>query len=931
MRSTSSRPYRLSLKWRAFALTSLILLGLGILIAWISYKSLMDQFQSHQQSNQRDQRHQIETSIQSAANGLKQLAAVAASSESLNVALSSMNPAEIARSLQSQWPTLQLDAGINDLVIFDLEGKPLAFYGEAMKDLDKKPPVKWLLQVIDSEQPDDLLLCATSCLQFAAVPILVRGENAGILMVSRSLVEVMGNVQRSSGNDIALLTRREVGGIRDSAEREIRDWDSYSLALTHQSTVLPIIKNVSHKFSIEDLSASLRNVEYDGRRYEISIVPLKTNVEGRSNSSGYFVSIEDVTAQLEDIQRTTRIAFIVALLGWLCSEIFLLFILWKPTFRIRTLSQTLPGLARGEFEKLRVLVSRYSEGKPKDEIDVLADTAVELSYQLERLEGEVKARGELLERQVEELERERDLVSGLMNTAQVLVVVHGGEDEILMTNRYAVELLEASAPKLEHGSFTATFLPFAREFHSGQQESDLVTLGGERRTIAWHHTPLSTWVHGKTATISVGLDITDRKIAELRLAWLANRDPLTSLYNRRYFEEVLAHAVVADMHGAMLYMDLDRFKEVNELGGHQAGDQLLVMVSELFQKQLRHSGTIARLGGDEFAILMENASSEQAILLAKTIVQSLEKISLNVDGQNHRAIASIGIAMYPDHGATPKEVMASADFAMYRAKEDPMQRWHLLSSQTDKESLQERVYWEERIRYALEHDGFELWGQPIADIQDLDVKHHEVLLRMRLSGKEGIVSPGSFIPIAEQSGQIVSIDRWVINKSLQMMKTWGDSDRRLAVNVSGQSLHDETLTEFLKQSLMANGIAAHRLIVEVTETVAVTDFATARCILQDIRDMGCAIALDDFGVGFSSFYYLDQLPVDYIKIDGSFIQDLPENKRSQMIVKAVVEIAKGFGKYTVAEFVDREEIYNILKEYGVDHIQGYWLGKPQPF
>ncbi|WP_110632223.1 EAL domain-containing protein [Salinicola salarius] len=930
MSHPDSRPYRLSLKWRAFALTSLILLGLAVLITWISYKSLMEQFQTHQQVNQREQRHQIETSLQSAANELKQLAAVAASSESLNDALLSLNQAEIAESLRNQWPTLQLDAGIDELVIFGLDGELLASYGEDNNGNDKRPSRAWLSKVVESEQPQDLLLCAGSCLQFAAVPILVQGENAGVLMVSRSLVDVMSYFQRSSGDDIALLTRQESGATHGNSERVIPEWDSYSLALTHQDIVLPVLKEISRRVSIEALIASPEDIEYGGRQYETSIIPLESGEAGSANRSGYFVSVEDVTAQLEGIRETTGMVFFVALAGWLCSEAFLLFLLWKPTLRIRTLSQALPGLARGKFAELRSQVSRHSEGKPKDEIDVLADTAVELSYQLERLKGEVTARGELLEQQVVELERERDLVSGLMNTAQVLVVVHGG-DEILMANRYAADMLDASESRLVGGSFAKTFQPFAREFHSGQQESDLVTLKGTRRTIAWHHTPLNTWADGKPATISVGLDITDRKSAAQRISWLANRDPLTALYNRSYFEGVLAHAVVRDMHGAMLYMDLDRFKEINELGGHQAGDDLLVLVSEMFQRQLSHAGTIARLGGDEFAILMENASAEQAVILANIITQSLEKISLDVDGQKHRAVASIGIALYPDHGATPKELMASADFAMYRAKEDPAQRWHLLSAQADKEVLQERVYWEERIRHALEHEGFELWGQPIASVDGLKVKHNEVLLRMRSSDTGEIVSPGSFIPVAERSGQIVSIDRWVISESLKMMGSWGDSDRRLALNVSGQSLHDEALTGFLENALKMSGVSAHRLVIEVTETAAVTDFATARCILQNIRDLGCAIALDDFGVGFSSFYYLDQLPIDYIKIDGSFIRDLPENKRSQMIVKAIVEIAKGFGKKTVAEFVDREPVYNILKEYGVDYIQGYWLGKPRPF
>jgi EAL domain-containing protein (putative c-di-GMP-specific phosphodiesterase class I) len=273
--------------------------------------------------------------------------------------------------------------------------------------------------------------------------------------------------------------------------------------------------------------------------------------------------------------------------------------------------------------------------------------------------------------------------------------------------------------------------------------------------------------------------------------------------------------------------------------------------------------------------------------------------------------------------------MANADVAMYKAKESGLQQWHLLSKEENaKDELQERVYWVERIHSALEEDSFELMVQPIIRLEDYDIKHFEVLLRMR--NKDGsLVSPGQFIAIAEQSGQIVMIDRWVLRHSLKALSKLQDQGITLAVNLSGQSLHDEGLKQYLADELALSGADPHHLILEVTETAAVTDFSTARGVLQTFRDLGCRTALDDFGVGFSSFHYLGQLPVDYIKIDGSFIRSLKISPDSRVIVRAIADIAKGFGKQTIAEFVDQEALLPILKSYGITYGQGFYLGRPE--
>ncbi|GHB17634.1 hypothetical protein GCM10009038_15600 [Salinicola rhizosphaerae] len=897
----------------------------------------MGQFSSHQAANQQSQRLQIESALRSSAGDLKQLASIVASSESLSKALEEKDREGVAQSLKYQWPTIQLEAGVDDLKIIGLNGRPVASYGDKTEGSSATPDTHWLAHVIANEQPGDFLRCQQVCRQYAAVPILSNGSNAGIVMVSRSLIEVMSYFMGSSGNDIALILNNRKKSFGDEEERWIPDWGAYSLAVTHKEKTLPIIKSAAKAASLESIMVKPVSIFRDGENFEVSLIPIGKSVPNLE--AGYFASVENVSKQLSSIQTTTRTVFVVALAGWGFSEVLLLFVLWKPVQRIRALTEALPGLATGDYTRMRSALSGRRGEEPRDEIDVLVDSALSLATQLESLEEEVHQRGEKLESQVLELRKERDLIGNLMNAAQVLVVIHDDTGTVQLANRYAGKMVGQDEHTLEGAAFREVFYKLGNSTDSltasfGQRESELMSQDGQLKTIVWHHTALTEWAGERQSTISVGLDITDRKIAEMRLSWLANRDPLTELYNRRYFEKALQQAVLPGARGAMLYMDLDRFKEVNELGGHQAGDQLLKLVSETLRREFGSQGVFARLGGDEFAVLLERSNAEAAVGLAKLMSEKLENISLDVDGQRHRTAASIGIALYPDHGPTPKELMASADFAMYKAKEHVSSRWHLLASSRDRDVLQERLYWEEKLRHALKYEGFELWHQPIAKVTDSAVSHYEILLRMRIDDDEGqssIISPGAFIPIAEKSGLIVDVDRWVLTHSLKLINRLRDPSLKLAVNLSAQSLRDETLTRFLKDGLIEHRVSPSQLIVEVTETAAVTDFSTARCILQEVRDMGCSVALDDFGVGFSSFYYLDQLPADYIKIDGSFVQDLPDSRRSQVIVKAVVEIARGFGKKTVAEFVDRPEIVDMLRESGVDYMQGYWLGRPTSF
>ena len=426
--------------------------------------------------------------------------------------------------------------------------------------------------------------------------------------------------------------------------------------------------------------------------------------------------------------------------------------------------------------------------------------------------------------------------------------------------------------------------------------------------------------------------LTARTEAEQNLMWLADHDPLTNLFNRRRFQEVfdriLALSVRYQRTGALLFLDLDQFKYVNDLSGHQAGDALLLLVASGLRDAVRHSDILARLGGDEFALVLPEAQAEEAVYMANKLQHELRQVEFAAHGREHKVSCSIGITLFPDHGSDLNDLLANADMAMYQAKEAGSGRWHMYSpDEQAKELLASRAKWRERISQALIDDAFELHFQPIFDIRQHKVTRYETLVRMRDNAGQ-LVFPDNFIPVAEQSGQIHEIDRWVIRKVIDRVKQ--NPGLSLSVNLSGRVLDDPSLLAWFHEQLQDSRIDPSDLIVEITETAAVANVQDAIAFMREIKALGCRFALDDFGSGFSSFAYLKQLPVDIVKIDGAFIQNLATSADDQLFVKALTDVAKGLGKVTVAEFVENAETLALLEAFGVDFAQGYHIGRPSP-
>lgn len=440
-----------------------------------------------------------------------------------------------------------------------------------------------------------------------------------------------------------------------------------------------------------------------------------------------------------------------------------------------------------------------------------------------------------------------------------------------------------------------------------------------------------------TGGVLVFHDVSESRELNRRLSYHASHDILTGLVNRREFENRLERALKSakarETSYALLYLDLDQFKIVNDSCGHSAGDALLGQLGALLKSKIRWRDTLARLGGDEFGVLLESCSLEEAMQTAEVLRAAIGEFKFMWDDRSFRLGTSVGVVPITADNENVAALLSAADSACAAAKEAGRNRIHsFLENDIDLMRRRREMQWAARINNALDEDRFELFRQTIQPLQHTDDgAHYELLLRMR-DETGGIIAPGLFIEAAERYGITPSIDRWVIRNAFRWLVSEADERERLtlcSINLSGQSLGDEKFLPFVIDQFQMSGLDATRICFEITETAAIASYSQANRFINALKELGCKFALDDFGTGLSSFGYLKHFPVDFLKIDGSFVKEILHDPIDREMVRSINEIGHLTGKKTIAEFAENEEIITMLRGMGIDYAQGYGVAEPK--
>ena len=647
------------------------------------------------------------------------------------------------------------------------------------------------------------------------------------------------------------------------------------------------------------------------------------------------LSTERLRMARDEFRRNT---VLIAAFALVLSVSLMAAIAMAITRHLARLSQASARVAAGDFD-INVPVTTNDEvGRLAESFNAMAATIKQRVAALEHSE----------QQQVAHLKTARDeqaRLSTLLSALRSGILFVDPDNAVVYANRTFMDLWSLSG--LAPGQPLSSIVPLlthkimsddaqhveamlACEADRIFPDHDLRTIDG--KLISQRMQRVDAGPDGGGGRIWLHEDITlDRQMQQR--ARLAVRDALTDLLNRRGLYELLQLAVARGRESqssvALMFIDLDDFKHANDVGGHRLGDEILVAVAKALSGQLRDDEIVARLGGDEFAVLSPGVSAEDAGAIAQRLVRAVSALRFEVNGDLLRVGCSIGVALYPVDAQSSDELMACADTAMYQAKQSGKNDWCQFRKDAARDLAESaRMNWNERIQGALRDKRFRLHFQPVVRTADLRVAYHEALVRMvDERDPSQLISPAQFVPLAERSGKIRQIDRWVFESCVDHLAAL-DASVCISANLSARSLDDASFVAFLRDALQRRDVDPRRLHIELTETAAIGDMSSASPMIAALRSIGCAVFLDDFGTGFNSLSQLRLLEIDAVKIDGSFIRNLASDTANQLIVASLIKIAHGLNKTAVAECVEDAATLEVLRELGIDHVQGFHLGRP---
>ncbi len=845
-------------------------------------------------------------------------------------------------TVEDKWSRWQLIWDIENIVFYDKQGKPIKSWGDLTIN-----PSDGVENVVKTELPENKVICPADCYQSVIIPMMGKSDRIGVLNITRSFSDVIIKYKNATGYDVGILTADQQKNGGNALNIKASDWLYRLSGVTNSKDNTALYAYLAKHYKISDFISTNKRIEFGSAVYNVQLLPIKNAVQGKNMP--FFIFIDNITPDIHQLNTDLKRIWLYSVIGLLVTLGLILISLHLFFRRVVNLSEALPLLAKGQFDGFRQLIPiSHKGGVGGDEIDNLSHTALILADQLESLEQDMRNHTFNLLEKSQELAKERDFVKQLIDLAPITIIIQKLNGIILSINRAGIDELETANDTIV-GKVFDIFIPESDREHLSklnrlrdgefaeqmQIDGHLLTESNKVRDISWLHKVLYLKEYGNEMVIlTLGIDISERKIAEARNIRMAYYDYLTGLGNRRKFHEEFAQKLASaeryNYQLALLYMDLDRFKEINDTSGHEVGDNFLKLVANTLKAAIRTTDLLCRLGGDEFTLLMTHADLEGIEHIANKINAVLRTQTFTCAGKSFTPSASIGVSVYPLHGTSVNELMANADLAMYRAKELGRGQYHMFNTDYDYRSKSNQmVYWRKILEDAISNDKFVLVYQPILTIKSNEIGHFECLVRLQHDDGQ-LLLPSEFVYRAEELGLISKIDRMVLKKAIQKHIEFNRQGKhhKLSVNISRRSFDDPAIFEDFALLFANPEVDKKQIIFEITDSSAVSDYQSTNVLINKIKDLGCILALNDFGMEYPSLHYLKNAPVDYVKIDGSLIRQLDKNEDDKIFVKALTEVAQAFGKKTVAEYVENEDVLNILREFGIDYAQGYYIGKP---
>ncbi|MCU7958637.1 MAG: EAL domain-containing protein [gamma proteobacterium symbiont of Bathyaustriella thionipta] len=890
----------LSLKWKALLILSIALFAINFGYFLFSQNNLHDFEQQQRQTLMEREAQELSGLLSNEADSLSQFGEILPSLPNLREAIYRQDGEAVRQLFEPYWLSLQLDVNISMARFYAANGSLLAAW-EAPVALGagEETVQQWIQQVQQTERPLSVQACADNCAQFVLVPILAHGENSGILLLGRSLGNVLLGLQEVTGADTGLLLKKN--SLHDTQGLRIA-------ALSRKKQMQPIVEQAAQRLGRLAGQSTGIVINQIGHTWAVSFHPLNNAMDQRP---AYLVIVRDITASIQRIEKAGNESKIVLLAGVLLAEILLLLILWRPLSRLQSTAKSLPLLAESRFSTLRSALAHDPARYLRDEFDQLDSTALDLSYQLESLEAQVFEQQRVLAHQVEELDAERE---------RFALAAKGANDGLWDWNIRLGEVYFSPRWKQMSGyvedEIGTQLQEWLNRIHMDDRERVKLALQShidgdtphfEQEYRLLQHDGSYRWMLSRGLSIadSNGVpmrmsgsqtDIHLRKKAEEQLLHDAFHDALTNLPNRALLLDRMGQALLRagrqnDYLFAVLYSDLDRFKVINDSLWHYAGDQLLIEVATRLQRCVRPADTVARLGGDEFVILLDGVKDLHEVKqIAERITREISK-PVELEGREVFTALSTGISLSDMEYEKAEDMLRDADTAMYHAKKQGESRYQIFDPSMHEEALA-MMQIEADLRRGLEKDELKLHYQPIIDLKTGDLAGFEALVRW-FHPERGLLPPVEFIPIAEESDLMIQVGDWVLTSACAQIAKWrgklgNDVDYTVNVNLDSRHLMQDGFARHIHALLMRYEVKPQQLKLEILEN-AIVDNDKSIEKLQQLKDMGFKLCIDDFGTGYSSLSYLHRLPIDTVKIDRSFVSRMDKREEDVAIVKTIVD------------------------------------------